>query len=123
REPIEEERRMLASMIEAIGSFGEIPQLANSLKNIETPLRRDIMASATKVLLAARDLPASQTAPLRQWKREQEQVNRRRYGSHLYSESAQSALKVPATPARYAENPPVVKGFEILNACFDAAFQ
>jgi len=127
RAPIEEERRTLVAMIEAVekqsGTGREIPRVADSLKNMDIPLRRDIMAAATEVLFAAKQLPAAQTAPLRQWRREQEEINRRRYGSHLYSESDQSALKAPLRPARYAENPPILKGFEVLNACFDAAFR
>ena len=47
----------------------------------------------------------------------------RRYGSDLYSESAESALTTPVVPVRYSPNPPVLQGFEIIRACFDAAFQ
>ena len=60
---------------------------------------------------------------VRRWKQEQEDINRRRYGSDLYSESEESALRVPVVPARYSDNPTVLKGFEILSANLDAAFQ
>jgi pyruvate/2-oxoglutarate/acetoin dehydrogenase E1 component len=59
---------------------------------------------------------------LRRWKKEQDAANRARYSSHLYSESSESALLVPVIPARYAADPPVRNGFEVINACFDAAF-
>jgi 2-oxoisovalerate dehydrogenase E1 component len=118
RAPIEAERKTVVGLVEAAGSA----QLAQSLSKIEIPLRRDIMAAAAEALLAARDAPREQTAALRRWKQEQTEINQRRYGSHLYSESAESALKVPVIPARYTENPPLLKGFEVLNACFDAAF-
>jgi pyruvate/2-oxoglutarate/acetoin dehydrogenase E1 component len=74
-------------------------------------------------LLAAKDRPSEQTAALRQWKQEQKDINRRRYGSDLYSESEESALKVPVVPARYSDNPTILKGFEILSANLDAAFK
>ena len=84
---------------------------------------RDILAAATEALLAGKDKPSENTAALRQWKQEQEEINRRRYGSNLYSESEESALKVPVVPARYSENPTILKGFEILSANLDAAFK
>ena len=118
RAPIEAERRTVVGMIETLGN----PKLAQALATMEIPLRRHIMAATTEALLTARDTAPEQTAALRQWKQAQTAINQRRYGSHLYSESAESALKVPAIPARYAENPPILKGFEVLNACFDAAF-
>ncbi len=118
RAPIEAERKTVVSLVEALGNT----QLAQSLAGMEIPLRRNLMATASEALLAAKDVPSERTAPLRRWKHEQTEINHRRYGSHLYSESEESALKVPVIPARYAEDPPILKGFEVLNACFDAAF-
>jgi pyruvate/2-oxoglutarate/acetoin dehydrogenase E1 component len=45
-----------------------------------------------------------------------------RYDTHLYSNSAYSALKISQVPAIYSPDSPVKLGFEILNACFDSAF-
>jgi pyruvate/2-oxoglutarate/acetoin dehydrogenase E1 component len=59
---------------------------------------------------------------LREWTHDKEETYRRHYGSHLYSESEQSALKVPIVPARYPQTPTILKGFEILGANLDAAF-
>ena len=119
RAPIEAERKTVVAMLDAL----EDANAAQSLRIMDAPLRRDIMATATEALLAARDKPLEHTAALRQWKQEQEAINSRRYGLHLYSESELSALRVPAVPARYSENPTILKGFEILSANLDAAFQ
>jgi pyruvate/2-oxoglutarate/acetoin dehydrogenase E1 component/TPP-dependent pyruvate/acetoin dehydrogenase alpha subunit len=119
RDPIEDERRTMISILEAVDSAANIAQ---NLKALDTPLRRDILAAATEALLAAKDKPSEQTATLRQWKQEQEDINRRRYASDLYSESEESALKVPVVPARYSDNPTILRGFEILSANLDAAF-
>jgi pyruvate/2-oxoglutarate/acetoin dehydrogenase E1 component len=54
--------------------------------------------------------------------KDQEAANAVRYGSNLYSESGESALKVAPVPAVYSDASPVKPGFEILNACFDSAF-
>ena len=120
RSPIEAERKTVLSMFE---SMEGVSSIAQSLSELDIPLRRDIMAAATEALIATRDQPVESTAELRRWKHEQENINQRRYGSHLYSESGESALKVPIIPARYSENPTILKGFEILSANLDEAFK
>jgi 2-oxoisovalerate dehydrogenase E1 component len=120
RAPIDAERRTVVSMLETIDGAAKG---AESLRSMDAPLRRDIMATVTEALLAAKDKPPEQTAELRTWKRAQEEINRRRYGAHLHSESEESALRVPVVPARYSDNPEILKGFEILSANLDAAFQ
>jgi pyruvate/2-oxoglutarate/acetoin dehydrogenase E1 component/TPP-dependent pyruvate/acetoin dehydrogenase alpha subunit len=126
RNPIEEERKTVLFLTEALAAHTAQPErvrsVAESLQAIDIPLRRDLFAAVTQVLLDARDIHPEKTAALRRWKREQETVNAKRYGSDLYSESAESALNVPVVPARYSDNPPIVRGFEIIAACFDAAF-
>lgn len=120
RSPIEAERKTVLSMFE---SMEGVSSIAQSLSELDIPLRRDIMAAATEALIATRDHPVESTAELRRWKQEQEKINQRRYGSHLYSESEESALTVPIIPARYSENPTILKGFEILSANLDEAFK
>ncbi|HEX4998379.1 MAG TPA: thiamine pyrophosphate-dependent enzyme [Terriglobia bacterium] len=125
--PIDDERKTVVSMMDAMaalsGNGAELTRLAKDLRATDVPLRRATLAVVTEALLAAKDDPAAVTEPLREWKRRQAEVNARRYSSHLYSESAAAALKVPTVPARFAADAPVLKGFEVLNACFDQAFQ
>jgi pyruvate/2-oxoglutarate/acetoin dehydrogenase E1 component/TPP-dependent pyruvate/acetoin dehydrogenase alpha subunit len=123
RSPIEDERRAVLSLVEPLAQNEAVRSAAESLCKMQTPLRRHIMAAVTDVLFAARTEPKEQTARLRRWKEQQDAINDRRYGSHLHSESAESALNVPVVPARYPETPPMLRGFEIIHACLDAAFQ
>jgi pyruvate/2-oxoglutarate/acetoin dehydrogenase E1 component len=97
-------------------------EIRAALAGRQDVLRRDLMAAAEEALITARleDTPARRK--LIAWKRRREQENRRRYGSDLYSESAESALAVPEVGALYSDSSPVLNGYEILNACFDAAF-
>jgi len=126
RTPIEGERQTVLSLVTAVAEHSSraehIQGVASALQDAKTPLRRDIMAAVGDVLLTARHDPPETTRALRQWKREQDAINRRRYGSDLYSESGGSALSVPVVPVRYAPDPPMLQGFEIIRACFDAAF-
>jgi 2-oxoisovalerate dehydrogenase E1 component len=57
------------------------------------------------------------------WLREKLREGDRRYATHLYSESAEAALKVPVVDAQYADDAQVLNGFEILNHCFDHALR
>lgn len=130
RTPIEEERKTVVAMMEAMTEAmteathrEEIRILSDSLKALDHPLRRHIAATVSAALLASRNVSREQVSALSQWKREQEAINERRYGSDLYSESQESALKVPVVPVRYAASPPMLKGFEIIKTCLDAAFE
>jgi pyruvate/2-oxoglutarate/acetoin dehydrogenase E1 component/TPP-dependent pyruvate/acetoin dehydrogenase alpha subunit len=127
RAPIERERHAALSLITTLAPLcaqeAQLRAVADSLESMQTPLRRHIMATVADALLASRHEPRQQTAALRQWKLEQDAVNERRYGSHLYSESLESALSAPAVPALYTENAQTLRGFEILQACFGAAFR
>jgi TPP-dependent pyruvate/acetoin dehydrogenase alpha subunit len=125
RTPIESERQTVVSLMTDLAARSSdaerIRDAAAALQGLQTPLRRQIMAAVADVLLTRRHDPPQATSPLRQWKRDEEETNRRRYGSDLYSESAESALARPVVPVRYSPTPPMLPGFEIMRACFDAA--
>jgi pyruvate/2-oxoglutarate/acetoin dehydrogenase E1 component/TPP-dependent pyruvate/acetoin dehydrogenase alpha subunit len=126
RQPIEDERRRVVAMAGAIESAspnGEaIGEIRRALEEDSHPLRRDIMAATTGILLEARGETGPEASELRAWKTGQDEANRIRYGSDLYCESAESALRVGSVEARYADEPRILKGFEIINAGLDAAF-
>ncbi|MGE3179476.1 MAG: transketolase C-terminal domain-containing protein [Vicinamibacterales bacterium] len=127
RAPIDQERETAIALITAVADRTADPDrvrgTADALRRTQLPLRRQTMAAVTDALIAAADAGEEATARLRQWRREQEAVNHRRYGSHLYGETGDSALKVREVPIRYAAAPPVIQGFEVMRACFDAALQ
>lgn len=121
-QPILEERQELLNILEQLAAqstkSAELRHLQEQLKGIQTPLRRDLMTFARSALIEVRseDLPAR--AALQQWKCEQEEAGRQRYDSYLYRGTA---LQVPVVEAVYDDPPKQVYGFEVLNACFDAA--
>lgn len=123
--PILQERREVASLIDDLAENSdhaqELAEIKNRLVDIPNPLRRNIMVAIREALLATRQeqLPVKQS--LIAWKQEQDAINASRYGSHLYSESAESALKVPTIAPAYSEKSPTLYGFEVINACFDSA--
>jgi pyruvate/2-oxoglutarate/acetoin dehydrogenase E1 component/TPP-dependent pyruvate/acetoin dehydrogenase alpha subunit len=127
RTPIEGERKVVLSLLAALSErsadAAPIQTVAADLGRAQAPLRRHVMAAVDEVLLATRAEPLEATSALRQWKQAQGAVNERRYGSHLHSESAGSALAVAPVPARYAPDPPMRLGLEVMQSCFDAALQ
>ena len=126
-QPIEEERKaVLALTAEIAGASrrgSEIEKIRQDLQKIASPQRRDVAAAAHSVLIATAGEEHPAARRLNEWRREQERINRDRYSSDLYSDTPQAALKVPAVPAVYAPDAPERNGFEIVNACFDAALR
>lgn len=126
RTPVEAERKEVLALLHGLerdpAHGSALTGIAATLEVRPAVLRRDLMAAAEEALIGARPANSPLQEQLVSWKQRREEENRRRYGSHLYSESADSALEVPEVRAVYQENPPLFQGFEILNACFDAAF-
>ena len=128
RAPIEAERREALALLDELaresGTAGEeVARLRRDLERQQAALRRDVLAAAHGALVvtaaAGEELPAARR--LAAWRRQREEENVERYGSHLYSEGPRSTLAIPPVPAVYREDSPVLNGFEVVNACFDAA--
>jgi pyruvate/2-oxoglutarate/acetoin dehydrogenase E1 component/TPP-dependent pyruvate/acetoin dehydrogenase alpha subunit len=128
RAPIEAERREVLALAAALAAAAsgaarqEIEAAAAELARQPAPLRRDLLAAVEAMLVAARGADTPERRRLAAWKREQAPRNRDRYASSLHSETPRAALAVAPVAPVYAEGSPLVNGFEILNACFDAAF-
>lgn len=124
--PILEERGEVADLIQQISAGsphqGELLAVRERLLGVSNPFRRDIHAAANEALILSRYEPGQARSELASWKKKQSAINKERYSSHLYNQSPTSALNVPLIEPRYSENSPEVHGFEVLNACFDAAF-
>ncbi|MEK9164921.1 MAG: transketolase C-terminal domain-containing protein, partial [Chloroflexota bacterium] len=122
--PIQEEVREVADMLDEIATTSaraaELSQTKYRLLNIPAPLRRDISVAVRDALLTLKDENNPGKQILIDWKKKQEPLQEERYSSHLYSQSAESALNVQEIKPAYSENSPTRYGFEILNACFDA---
>ncbi len=116
REPIDAEVKTVIGFLERIGAGN----LAADLQRNPAPYRRDAVRALTQGIIASRQNVPQEIV---EWRRQQEQINNRRYDEDLYSDSEKSALKVPEVRAVYASDAPEKNGFEIINACFDAALQ
>jgi len=124
--PILAERKEAVSLIQALEASSSQAQalrrVRERLAGAPSPLRRDIHAAVHQALVLARAEESGPRRSLIAWKKEQEVLARQRYSSHLYLQSGKSALKAPRIEPVFSSTSPEVHGFEILNACFDAAF-
>jgi pyruvate/2-oxoglutarate/acetoin dehydrogenase E1 component/TPP-dependent pyruvate/acetoin dehydrogenase alpha subunit len=94
--------------------------LARELAGTPKPLRRQMQAALRAALVRTRGEASPARSALLDWQAAQRACNHERYGSHLYSQSEQSALRVPAAPPIYAAESRAARGFEVLQANFDA---
>lgn len=123
--PILAEREFVAQAIDKLSeksSFSD--QLNDVLRDLlksPNPLRRDSFSAILKALTITKDESIPSKNELREWKADQEKINSERYSSHMHSQSIESAFNVPIVEPKYSPDSPSVYGFEVLNACFDAA--
>ncbi|HEX6863232.1 MAG TPA: transketolase C-terminal domain-containing protein, partial [Thermoanaerobaculia bacterium] len=100
---------------------GEVKKIAEDLKRQQVAQRREILSALHGALIATAGEALVSAQAIVAWKKEQDRANEDRYSSHLYSTTPQAALLVAPVAPVYAPDAPTVNGFEVLNACFDAA--
>ncbi len=125
RAPLDEEKRTALGMLDELAREAadpaEVQAIRQELDKQPTALRRDVMTALHSALIATAGEDLAAARGIVAWKSQEDRANAERYGSDLYSTTARSPLKVAPVPAVYAPDAPVVNGFEVVNACFDAA--
>ncbi len=125
--PIFQERQELVELISTLEGESQqsaaLTEIRSKLASLPQPLRRDLMSAAHAALRATRAEQLSGKPALIRWRDQLQADTQPRYSSLVYSESAESALRVPVTPVEYAPDAPMVYGYDVLNACFDAALE
>ncbi|HPD95611.1 MAG TPA: thiamine pyrophosphate-dependent enzyme, partial [Tenuifilaceae bacterium] len=131
-EPILKERDELIKIIdnrscmckrEHIDKVGIITQ---ELKSIPSPIRKDNMSSAKKILRhVCTDCTMREKlqADLSAWLKRNQEDGYDRYSSNLYCETDRAAWKVKGVLPVFAEGSPMVNGREILRDNWDKLFQ
>ena len=100
----------------------QLTKLTDDLRREASPLHRDTTTAVRKALRLLRFEESNAKNELYQWLKKNKVANEDRFSSHLYSQSAESPLKVAAVPAQYDEKPAMVDGREVVRANFDALF-
>ncbi len=122
--PIRSEVRKVADVIETScldsPKAHELMGVRQSLVQNPVPYRRDILVAIRDALLLLRDDDNPCRLDLVQWKRTLEEAGRERYGSHLLSQSVDSAMNVQEVKPEFSTESRLVSGFEILNTAFES---
>ncbi len=132
QDEIKAERDEVVGLIEGLGVEG-CQVIAAELKAELSPGRKEVLSAARRALLTlnaitpatdpgSRDGGSEAAMTLKAWIERSQEQNADRYGSHLYSESAKSCLRVPEVPAEYATDEQV-DGRIIIRDNFKALFE
>ncbi|MEA2572508.1 MAG: hypothetical protein QOI24_4509 [Acidobacteriota bacterium] len=97
----------------------ELEAIRSELARMQAPFRRDALRALTSAIVTARgeNIPNE----ILEWRRTRDAEIAKLYDDQLHSESEQSALRIEVVPATYDADAPEKNGFEIINACLDAA--
>lgn len=101
----------------------EINSLIDELEKTINPIRADAIRVVKKAIRILRTEHNDERNNLVKWILKQEKKNYERFSSHLYSESAESALTIVKVDPVYDSEPVLVDGREILQANFDKIFE
>jgi len=118
------EKLAVLELIDALGEEVEpVKKVSLMLKSEIDPLRREVISSARKALRLARNHQSNTKSQLISWYQKEMKLNFERFNTKLFSDTASSPLKIKPTPIKYADEPKLVDGREVLNACFDYNLQ
>ena len=125
RAPFEEEKKALSSLLhkleESTSPAAAVRKIAERLDKKSGALREDLLGAAQEALILVRHESTEARQELIDWRRGRLEEAARRYGSHLYSETPTSALKIEPIPPIYDEEASAVNGFEVINKFFETA--
>ena len=126
-EPIKAEAQeamdALANLASASSNSDEINDLIKSLQSpIGDPNRKEIMLAVRRALYLTRGQDSGARTALLNWKNGMDSVNAERFNSHLYSNSAESAMNIQEIKPVYGDEVKQVDGREVLLAAFDDIF-
>ncbi len=101
----------------------QLTQVKEDLRKTLNPIYSDGVRAVKKALRIMRFEEKNSKTKLQSWLDGALKENTERFSSHLYSQSAQSALKVQEVKAVYDENSRLADGREVLQANFDKIFE
>ncbi|MCU0421358.1 MAG: thiamine pyrophosphate-dependent enzyme [Bacteroidia bacterium] len=124
--PIKQEIGQCSSLLQELADASgiqEIQAISQELLQINEPIRKDIGTAINKALRLSYGHQSDAKNKLKAYKQQFRNDNAERYNSYLFSESNQSALKVPFIAPAFSEQSKMVDGREVMQAFFDIAIQ
>ncbi len=100
-----------------------VVDVRNQLEKMIDPLISEVVKNARQMLIEIGQEKVSAVEELKAWLARSKVRGHKRYHTHLYSPSEQSALKVPIASPVYSENSVKKNGYQILNTFFEKALK
>jgi len=101
----------------------QLSKLYTELSSFTKGTLSDLLIIVEKVLIALAFEKSNLLTQLKEWHRTHKQALTQQFASNLHSPTAKAAINIPAVPAKYADNSPMVNGYEVLNKYFDQLFE
>jgi pyruvate/2-oxoglutarate/acetoin dehydrogenase E1 component/TPP-dependent pyruvate/acetoin dehydrogenase alpha subunit len=122
RNELNEASRLIEKLAQVVPAQEELLAIAANLRDCVDPGRKDVVGAIRKTLRLTINDDAYQKEALIAWLAEENEKNKERYNSKLFSGTENSPLNMEMVAARYYEDSKYIDGREVLNACFDANF-
>lgn len=111
--------QLMKAVAETSSNKAFILKEAEALEKAMDPIKKDVLSAAKKALRLARNEQNTEKSALAHWIKTTTAANYERYSSHLYSQSASSALKVEGVPPVYDTDAQQEDGRIILRDNYD----
>jgi TPP-dependent pyruvate/acetoin dehydrogenase alpha subunit len=119
--PVRKERDRAVSILRRIDT-PKVAEVASTLNEAGKVTRSAVFSAASFALRTLRGSDSPERTELVEFIEAYRRENNERYGSHAYSSSDESPLKVPVVPATYSDRSTAVDGRQVLLRNFDANF-
>ncbi|RPE09626.1 transketolase [Chitinophaga lutea] len=125
--PIKTQVQQLLGLCEAIladgrGDTAFVTQAMQELASNREPARKDVLKTAAAILFKHPRNFSAAVDELQEFYDRQLALEKENYNTYLYATGPNSALNVPEVPAQYANDAPLINGYEVLNKYFDQLF-
>ncbi|WP_053991226.1 thiamine pyrophosphate-dependent enzyme [Mangrovimonas sp. TPBH4] len=124
--PIKEEQQQAIALLNQLANSSHnkafIIKLANDLTAVKEPIRKDVISVARKALRYVISENTPEKTALQNWINNFFEEVQPKYSSHLYSETAKSALNIKEVAPNYADTATEVDGRLVIRDNFDAIF-
>jgi pyruvate/2-oxoglutarate/acetoin dehydrogenase E1 component/TPP-dependent pyruvate/acetoin dehydrogenase alpha subunit len=114
--PVKEQVEVCIKKFNPFLSNPVVKQVSDELNANREPLRRDVMKALATVYYLTKD------NGIKAYLDHLTEANTRLFNSHLYNDGPRSAINITEITPVYADNAPLVNGYEILNKYFNELF-
>lgn len=122
-EPIKNQLAYAGQLLEALASDSAqataVAEANIALQKGLDPMRKDVVLTLRRALRLTAGEDSEARNNIKEYLNTLLQEGQDKFSSHLYSQSAEAALKIEPIAPQYNDNAEQLNGYEILNRCFD----